>query len=645
MLAYGLTLTPSLSHLSPDGSELATVPCILGLAHSPGYPLYTWLGKLFCMLPIGDAAQRINLMSAAMGALSVACLYLIALKLLHSRTCSKVGRHAAAALAALLLAFSPTMWSQAVIAEVYTPNLALIALSLLALLRWERTKRDRDFGIFALVFGLSLGMHISNLGFAPGVAIFVLLTDRSALKRPTWWLAGLGGFMLGIAQFAWLPFKASTLNDQMMLARAPTTLQGIYNYTLGAFPQFKFAFPLTAIPDRVVLYLDLLRQQFSMLGIVLGIVGLFSLLLRRGRYYLLLVAIYLVQVWFFIQYRAFDLEVFFLPAHFIWAIFIAAGSAETLGGLERLARRLVGERGQRIGKWGLAVAAVVAALLPLLQNWAISDRSGDVAVNDFYANVWELLPEDAVLLTASGVFGYEAFYWQLIYDTRPDVLLPAKDVSQAVQCDIVTQEVFATASALAGRGGANLRGGPVCQMPDQVWHIPVLAGAQEHGTFGARSPMALFRLSATPPDASPQGSKPAIPLNIRVGRTTLLGADIEPDGIESGARLHLRLYWRLNRGIGERVVISLGGEVLDDHEIGFGNLPRSQEQQARLAGRVIVDDYWLVIPSTTPPGEISLEIGLRGSGEMITVGQVLVVDEEETMDRWLRVAGKSSLVP
>ena len=145
------------------------------------------------------------------------------------------------------------MWSQAVIAEVYTPNLALIALSLLALLRWERTKRDRDFGIFALVFGLSLGMHISNLGFAPGVAIFVLLTDRSALKRPTWWLAGLGGFMLGIAQFAWLPFKASTLNDQMMLARAPTTLQGIYNYTLGAFPQFKFAFPLTAIPDPVEL--------------------------------------------------------------------------------------------------------------------------------------------------------------------------------------------------------------------------------------------------------------------------------------------------------------------------------------------------------------------------------------------------------
>ncbi|MCD6402197.1 MAG: DUF2723 domain-containing protein, partial [Anaerolineales bacterium] len=62
LLVYLLTLTPSLSYLSPDGSELATIPYILGLAHSPGYPLYTWLGFLFShLLPFGDVAYRINL--------------------------------------------------------------------------------------------------------------------------------------------------------------------------------------------------------------------------------------------------------------------------------------------------------------------------------------------------------------------------------------------------------------------------------------------------------------------------------------------------------------------------------------------------------------------------------------------------------
>jgi hypothetical protein len=543
------------------------------------------------------------------------------------------------------MAFAPTMWSQAVIAEVYTPNLAFIALSLLALLRWERTRRDRNFALFALVFGLSLGMHISNLGFAPGVAVFVLLTDRSVLKRPTWWLAGIGGFLLGILQFAWLPFKASTLSDPIMLNRAPTTLRGIYHYTLGAFPQFKFAFPLSAIPDRIVIYLDLLRQQFSILGIVLGIVGLFSLLFRRTRHYLLLVVIYLVQVWFFIQYRAFDLEVFFLPAHYLWAMFIAAGCAEGLGGLEGLLQLLAGGRARRVGQWALAIGALALALLPLIGNWESSDRSQDVAVTDFYANVWELLPEDAVLLTARGVFGYEAFYWQLIYDTRADVVLPALDPNQQVDCDITTQAVYATAAALSDRGSAGPGSGPGCRMPDRVWRIPLLLGAQESGIFGGRGQLALFRLSATPLEAEERGSAPDIRLNARLGRVTLLGADLDTESVESGAALHLQLYWRLDRGAGERIVVSLGGDEIEEYEIGFGNLPQGAAQMANLEGRVIVEDYWIVIPSTISPGELALEVGLRASEERTIVGQVRVVDEEETMERWLRIAGRSLAEP
>ena len=244
-LFYYVTLTPSLSYLSPDGNELATIPYVLGLAHMPGYPLYTWLGKIFTWLPFGDVAHRVNLMSAVLGAVGVGGLYLITTTLLHHRAASPILRRAGAILAAMLFAFSPSFWSQAVIAEVYAPNIALVALTILALLYWERTRRDRDFFLFALVFGLSLGTHISNLGFAPAFALFVLLTDRTVLKRPTWWMAGIAGFGLGAAQFVWLPLKASTLNDRIMLEHAPTTLKGIYNYTLGAFPQFKFAFPLS----------------------------------------------------------------------------------------------------------------------------------------------------------------------------------------------------------------------------------------------------------------------------------------------------------------------------------------------------------------------------------------------------------------
>jgi len=120
LAVYNATLTPSLSYKSPDGNELATIPYILGLAHSTGYPLYTWLGKLFTYLPIGDVAHRMNLMSAVLGAAGVAILFGIVLLITRHRL--------VAVFTALLFAFSLAFWSQTGIAEVYAPNVFMILL-------------------------------------------------------------------------------------------------------------------------------------------------------------------------------------------------------------------------------------------------------------------------------------------------------------------------------------------------------------------------------------------------------------------------------------------------------------------------------------------------------------------------------------
>jgi len=100
LAVYYATLTPSLSYQSADGNELATVCYTLGLAHSMGYPLYIWLGKLFTFIPVGDIAHRTNLMSAVLGAAAVALLYLIMLTITNRRLPS--------AFTALLFAFSDT---------------------------------------------------------------------------------------------------------------------------------------------------------------------------------------------------------------------------------------------------------------------------------------------------------------------------------------------------------------------------------------------------------------------------------------------------------------------------------------------------------------------------------------------------------
>ena len=64
-LAFGLywfTLAPTVMWY--DMGEFAVGSGVLGIGHNSGYPLYMILGKLFTLLPIGDVAYRVNLMSA-----------------------------------------------------------------------------------------------------------------------------------------------------------------------------------------------------------------------------------------------------------------------------------------------------------------------------------------------------------------------------------------------------------------------------------------------------------------------------------------------------------------------------------------------------------------------------------------------------
>jgi hypothetical protein len=633
LTVYALTLTPSLSYLSPDGSELATVPYVLGLAHSPGYPLFTWLGFLFSrLLPLGDVAHRINLMSAVMGALAAGGLYWILIRLLPESIPPAL-RRSAAALSVLLLAFSKTFWAQSLIAEVYAPNAAGIVLTLLALLRWERTRRPRDFFLFALAFGLSLGLHLSDLGFAPAFILFILLSlfepapppaektqpSNGATFRTRFRslvavaCTGLLGFALGAAQFLWLPLQSATLNDRAMLRSAPTTLAGIYNYTLGAFPNFKFAFALTALPDRLVIYLDLLNQQFGLPGIGLGILGLFSLLARRTRHFFLLVGMYLVQIWFFIQYSAFDLDVFFIPAHLLWAVFIGFGLHETI-------------------------------------------RAGQFAYNRIVARARAQAPNDIVGATGgrpyrvqilSGAAGcllilFAAPSVRLAYDTRPDILLPLLPGPNPSANDLAGRDLFATTRALTGNMGPGALPGNLFNQ--NSWSIPVLFGQQPEESFGRREALVLYHLTADPPPLLEFDPHPQFAVDEDLGPVQLLGYDLSSQRVESGEVLYLTMYWKLKTASSLRVETRLGDLSLEQHEIGFGLLARYAQSVRLSAGSVISESYGLVIPSVQEPGLYAFTVrtaGLGGApGNEIELCFMDVINETGTMERWLQIAGR-----
>jgi uncharacterized membrane protein YvlD (DUF360 family) len=135
---YLRTLAPGV--LGGDSGEFQFAAWLGGFAHPTGYPLYLLLGYLWThLLPFGDAAWRMNAFSALWGAVAVGLLYLLARRILQMIAPpawpASIGR-LLGLLAAAIFAVTPTFWSQAVVAEVYALNAALIVAILLALVTW-----------------------------------------------------------------------------------------------------------------------------------------------------------------------------------------------------------------------------------------------------------------------------------------------------------------------------------------------------------------------------------------------------------------------------------------------------------------------------------------------------------------------------
>jgi len=322
------------------------------------------------------------------------------------------------------------------------------------------------------------------------------------------------------------------------------------------------------------------------------------------------------QGWFFVQYRAFDIDVFFIPAHFVLSIFIGGAIHGLLHGVTLLGRSGAGPRRAlaAAATAGLALFLVLGLAREVRANWAANDYSGDTAINDFYENVFQLLPPDSALLGRGGVFGYDMFYFRLVYGYRPDVAMPMIDSPRPAPRELAGRAVYTTEPG-GGRGG-----GPWSPPPGLVsagsWSVPLLLG--QGGLRGmalgdARAqgrPLVLYVSQSRPPDLIVDHAEAVTAVGRQLGSLELVGYDLDDGMAVPGGRLHLRFYWRAGEVPRFLVGTWLGETPLETHELGLGNLARYVREVRPLRNGIVVEDYWVVLPSTLAPGEYPLEVGL-----------------------------------
>ena len=191
--------TPRTVMLEDDGSFISSA-WFAGVAHPPGYPLYILFGWLVShLLPFGSVAWRVHTLSGLMGALTCACIAWIIIR--------RTGNRPVAYLAAAALGFSEHFWSQAIIADVYTTNTAIVFLTL-ALLQEAVAKRDTRLWVAAaLVYGLGFANHYPLLILASPVFLAFVLAAGGDFRSRLAYLAPIA-VLAAAAIYGWMVWRS-----------------------------------------------------------------------------------------------------------------------------------------------------------------------------------------------------------------------------------------------------------------------------------------------------------------------------------------------------------------------------------------------------------------------------------------------------
>ncbi len=192
---YLLTLAPTVT--LEDSGELAVAGDWLGVPHPPGYPIWTMFAWLFCRifsfvkyLGQPNPAWAIALLSAVFGALAAGITALLIcrsgkdllqksdlLKGHESSSSQNVMCVIGGVVASFAFAFSPVMWSQSVIVEVYSLNALFLVIIFLLTYMWLNKPSDKLLFFTAFVFGLGLTNYQVLLLAAVPLLIVMFLKD------------------------------------------------------------------------------------------------------------------------------------------------------------------------------------------------------------------------------------------------------------------------------------------------------------------------------------------------------------------------------------------------------------------------------------------------------------------------------------
>jgi hypothetical protein len=407
-----------------DTGEFQAVLPLMGTAHPTGFPTYVLLGFVgnILLTPIGEPAFRVTVLSLLAVAFAAGTTVVLVRRLTGSTIVGiAVG---------IGVATTPVVWLNATRADPHPIHLALVALLLLALVRWEQGRReldparaDRRLVVAAVIFGLAAGNHSLTLLLVPPIALYVLSVEPGILRRPLFMGACIGAAALTmVLVFLELPIRGGLIPAPLIYGR-PATWDGFWYIVFAQQFQGAVGDVLADLPRKLD---ELVRFTSGQLGLLaLAIPPALVVAARRAPRYLLLTGTALViTVLFNKSYANADIERYYLgPVLWVWT-WLGILAAE----LADVAGWLLGSNARRAERATAVAAAIVGIvlLLPAIGELdarrQAADRSTDTGAQQWLDEALPAVAPNAVLVSWWST-STPLWYAQRVQGLRPDVTI------------------------------------------------------------------------------------------------------------------------------------------------------------------------------------------------------------------------------
>jgi len=415
---YLKTMPPGMSSWIVEGWDSAVLQITgstWGVPHSPGYPLYTILSNIFVRLtglipglwgtPV---VWRVTLWSTTTSLLALVFVYLIGRRLTRNRV--------VAVMAAAILGVSFNFWRAAIMAEVYSLNALIFALTYWLALVWDDDRRDRWLVLLGLALGAGVVHHRTAFILPPTIALWATIRREKKKEaaeeslQPRWriiarrWAILVGCALAPLLVYLYLPWAAQNRQGQTWLYANMADWNTFWFVVLT-----REWWGLLRPPNSPAAWLAELANlfwqqagQITALGAAVGLAGLFI----NRRHLWLFGPPLLAFVVFATSYKVADLDSMLIPL----TLTLSLGLATLVG---------------------LSLRGVVTRLVTLIR---LKDQ-------DLRGNKWLSSTILAILSVALAVGAY--FFYQPVTAAN----YPALDLSNDWQAMDLVEEVTAIAQA------------------------------------------------------------------------------------------------------------------------------------------------------------------------------------------------------